>query len=366
MATQNSMMLAERTDELLNRGRSQGFLSTEEVASLLQEGDLSAAEIEEFYAALEEEEITLVDGEAGGGQTTVAAVHVTEAPAVQIAHAVATGDSIRMYLAEIGRVPLLTHADEIRLAKGIARGCKRSKDRLVEANLRLVVSIAKKYRNRGVSFLDLIQEGNLGLIRAAEKFDHSKGYKFSTYATWWIRQAVTRAVADHARTVRLPAHVVDALYRLRRAENALSIELGRDATEEEIVERLGVKPEEARRLREVSQPISSINAKINADEGSELGELLSDERSGDDYARVEVGQWERALVEAVRSLPEREARIIEMRHGLDGRETLTLREVSEELGISQERARQVEIKALRTIRTGRYASTLRRALSEAV
>jgi RNA polymerase primary sigma factor len=192
------------------------------------------------------------------------------------------------------------------------------------------------------------------------------GNRFSTYATWWIRQAVTRAVADHARTVRLPAHVVDALYRLRRAENALSIELGRDATEEELVERLGVKPEEARRLREVSQPISSINAKINADEGSELGELLPDERSGDDYARVEVGQWERALVEAVRSLPEREARIIEMRHGLDGSETLTLREVSEELGISQERARQVEIKALRTIRTGRYASTLRRALSEAV
>ncbi|HJQ29003.1 MAG TPA: sigma-70 family RNA polymerase sigma factor, partial [Rubrobacter sp.] len=207
MATQNSMMLAERTDELLNRGRSQGFLSTEEVANLVQEGDLSAAEVEEFYATLEEEEITIVDGEAAeaaGSRAAVAAtVHISEAPAVQIAHAVATGDSIRMYLAEIGRVPLLTHADEIRLAKGIARGCKRSKDRLVEANLRLVVSIAKKYRNRGVSFLDLIQEGNLGLIRAAEKFDHSKGYKFSTYATWWIRQAITRAIADKGRTIRI-------------------------------------------------------------------------------------------------------------------------------------------------------------------
>src|ERR687889_1197253 len=216
MATQNSMMLAERTDELLNRGRSQGFLSTEEVASLLQEGDLSAAEVEEFYAALEEEEITLVDGEAGGSHTTVAAVHVAEAPAVQIAHAVATGDSIRMYLAEIGRVPLLTHADEIRLANGIARGCKRSKDRLVEANLRLVVSIAKKYRNRGVSFLDLIQEGNLGLIRAAEKFDHDKGFKFSTYATWWIRQAITRAIADKGRTIRIPVHMVEKVNKFHR------------------------------------------------------------------------------------------------------------------------------------------------------
>ncbi len=212
MATNNPIMLAERTDELLNRGRSQGFLSTEEVANLLQEGDLSAVEVEEFYAALDEEEITVVEGEAaeaGGNQAAASAA----APALQIAHAVATGDSIRMYLAEIGRVQLLTHADEIRLAKGIARGCKRSKDRLVEANLRLVVSIAKKYRNRGVSFLDLIQEGNLGLIRAAEKFDHSKGYKFSTYATWWNRQAITRAIAQQERTVRLPVHQVEDVNR---------------------------------------------------------------------------------------------------------------------------------------------------------
>jgi RNA polymerase primary sigma factor len=275
-------------------------------------------------------------------------------------------DVLTQYLGRVRGGRLLDADEEKALARRVRGGDMSARQKLIESNLRLVISIAKKYRGRGVPFEDLIQEGNAGLIRAVEKFDPEMGNRFSTYATWWIRQAVTRAVADHARTVRLPAHVVDALYRLRRAENALSIELGRDATEEELVERLGVKPEEARRLREVSQPISSINAKINAEEGSEFGELLPDERSGDDYARVEVGQWELALVEAVRSLPEREARIIEMRHGLDGNETLTLREVSEELGISQERARQVEIKALRTIRTGRYASTLRRALSEAV
>ena len=275
-------------------------------------------------------------------------------------------DVLTQYLGRVRGGRLLDADEEKDLSRRAHRGDLRARQRIIECNLRLVISIAKKYRGRGVSFEDLIQEGNAGLIRAVEKFDPEMGNRFSTYATWWIRQAVTRAVADHARTVRLPAHVVDAIYRLRRAENALSLELGREATEEEVIERLGVKPEEARRLREVGQPISSINARIKSEEGSEVGELLPDERSGEDYARVEAGQWEMTLVEAVRSLPEREARIIEMRHGLDGGETRTLREVSEELGISQERARQVEIKALRTIRTGRYASTLRHALSEAV
>jgi RNA polymerase primary sigma factor len=277
-------------------------------------------------------------------------------------------DVLTQYLGRIRGGKLLDAAQERDLSRRARAGDELARKRLIESNLRLVISIAKKYRGRGVPFEDLIQEGNAGLIKAVEKFDPEMGNRFSTYATWWIRQAVTRAVADHGRTVRLPAHVIDSLYRMRRAENGLSIELGRDATEEEVAERLGAKPEETRRLREVAQPISSINARMggSGEEGSEVGELLPDEKSGEDYARVESGQWELALVEAVRSLPEREARVLRMRHGLDGSETRTLREVSEVLGISQERARQVEIKALRTIRTGRYASTLRIALSEAV
>jgi RNA polymerase primary sigma factor len=278
-------------------------------------------------------------------------------------------DVLTQYLSRVRDGRLLDACEERDLSRRAHEGDALARKRLIESNLRLVISIAKKYRGRGVPFEDLIQEGNAGLIRAVEKFDPEMGNRFSTYATWWIRQAVTRAIADQARTVRLPAHVVDSLYRMRRAEGSLSIELGRDATEEELARRLEKGPEETRRLREVSQPISSINARIGGardEEGSEVGDILPDERSGDDYARVEVGQWEQTLAEAVRSLPEREAKVLEMRHGLDGGSHRTLREVSEELGISQERARQVEIKALRTIRTGRYASTLRRALSEAV
>ncbi|MGI8909051.1 MAG: sigma-70 family RNA polymerase sigma factor [Rubrobacteraceae bacterium] len=277
-------------------------------------------------------------------------------------------DTLTQYLGQVREGRLLERDEERTLSRRARQGDARARRRLIECNLRLVISIAKKYRGRGVPFEDLIQDGNAGLIRAVEKFDPEMGNRFSTYATWWIRQSVTRAVADHARSVRLPAHVVDSLFRMRRAENALSIQLGREPTEEETAERLGAKIAEVRRLHEVSQPISSINSRMggNDEDGSEMGDLLPDERSGEDYFRVEVGQWEGTLFEAVRSLPEREAKVIQMRHGLDGGTTRTLREVSEVLGISQERARQVEIKALRTIRTGRYASTLSRALSEAV
>src|ERR687894_332824 len=363
MATQNSMMLAERTDDLLNRGRSQGFLSTEEVANLLQEGDLSAAEVEEFYATLEEEEITIVDSEAAeaGGRRTAAvtSVHVSEAPAVQIAHAVATGDSIRMYLAEIGRVPLLTHADEIRLAKGIARGCKRSKDRLVEANLRLVVSIAKKYRNRGVSFLDLIQEGNLGLIRAAEKFDHSKGYKFSTYATWWIRQAVTRAIADKGRTIRVPVHMVEKINKYYRVQRGLGAQLNRDPTDEEVASIMEVDAEEIVRIRRVSRRSISLETPVGEDHSSELGDFIADEESESPHDLAKSSLLKARMREALGSLPERERMVLEYRFGLTGGQPKTLEEVGERFDVTRERIRQIQLTALAKIKSSPHAAGLR-------
>ena len=366
MAAENSMMLAERTDELLNRGRSQGFLSTEEVAGLVQEGELSASEVEEFYAALEEEDITVVSGEvaeaAKSQGKTPTIVQAAEPPSAQIHHAVATGDSIRMYLAEIGRVPLLTHADEIRLANGIARGCKRSKDKLVEANLRLVVSIAKKYRNRGVSFLDLIQEGNLGLIRAAEKFDPSKGFKFSTYATWWIRQAITRAIADKGRTIRIPVHMVEKVNKYHRTHRRMIQTLGREPSEEEIARELGVFVEEIQRLQEISQRSISLATPVGDDDSSELGDFLEDAGSVTPTDAVSESLLKAHLREALDELPERERQIIELRFGMKDDRPRTLEEVGREFDITRERVRQIQMKTLNLLREQRRTQNLREYL----
>jgi RNA polymerase primary sigma factor len=368
MSAENTSMLVERTDELLNRGRSQGFISTDDVADLLQEGELSATEVEEFYATLEEEAITLVEGETAASETTpvVSPSGVTqglpETPAVQIAHAVATGDSIRMYLAEIGRVKLLTHADEIRLAKGIARGCKRSKDRLVEANLRLVVSIAKKYRNRGVSFLDLIQEGNLGLIRAAEKFDHTKGYKFSTYATWWIRQAITRAIADKGRTIRIPVHMVEKVNKFHRTHRRMTQTLGREPIDEEIARELEMHVDEVLRLQEISQRAISLETPVGDEDSSHLGDFLEDATAVTPTEAVSEALLKSHLREALDELPERERQIIELRFGMKDDRPRTLEEVGREFDITRERVRQIQMKTLNLLREQRRTQNLREYL----
>ena len=363
MSTENTQMLTERTDELLTRGRSQGFISIEDVQDLLQDGELSAAEIEEFYATLEEEAISIVEGDGTAPEETPkgpsGAVQVAEAPAVQIAHAVATGDSIRMYLAEIGRVRLLTHADEIRLAKGIARGDKQAKDKLVEANLRLVVSIAKKYRNRGVSFLDLIQEGNLGLIRAAEKFDHTKGYKFSTYATWWIRQAITRAIADKGRTIRIPVHMVEKVNKFHRTHRRMTQVLGREPTEEEIARELEVTVGEILRLQEISQRAISLETPVGDEDSSALGDFLEDATTVTPTEAVSEALLKAHLREALDELPERERQIIELRFGMRDDRPRTLEEVGREFDITRERVRQIQMKTLNLLREQRRTQNLR-------
>jgi RNA polymerase primary sigma factor len=370
MSTENAIMLTERTDELLNRGRSQGFVSTEEVTDLLQEGELSATEVEEFYAALEEEDITVVEGEAADAVEAAERVKaqapsenpLPEVPAMQIAHAVATGDSIRMYLAEIGRVRLLTHADEIRLAKGIARGDKRCKDRLVEANLRLVVSIAKKYRNRGVSFLDLIQEGNLGLIRAAEKFDHTKGYKFSTYATWWIRQAITRAIADKGRTIRIPVHMVEKVNKFHRTHRRMTQDLGREPWDEEIARELEITVDEVLRLQEISQRAISLETPVGEEDSSSLGDFLEDATSITPTDAVSDSLLKSHLHEALNELPERERQIVELRFGMKDDRPRTLEEVGREFDITRERVRQIQMKTLNLLREQRRTQNLREYL----
>jgi RNA polymerase primary sigma factor len=366
MSTENTTMLAERTDELLSRGRSQGFISTEDVQDLLQDGELSAAEVEEFYAALEEEAISIVEGESAAetpaGSPDAAPQGLPETPALQIAHAVATGDSIRMYLAEIGRVRLLTHADEIRLAKGIERGDKRCKDRLVEANLRLVVSIAKKYRNRGVSFLDLIQEGNLGLIRAAEKFDHTKGYKFSTYATWWIRQAITRAIADKGRTIRIPVHMVEKVNKFHRTQRRMTQALGREPTDEEIAHELNVSVEEILRLQEISQRAISLETPVGEEDSSALGDFLEDVGTVTPTEAVSEALLKSHLREALDELPERERQIIELRFGMKDDRPRTLEEVGREFDITRERVRQIQMKTLNLLREQRRTQNLREYL----
>ena len=259
-------------------------------------------------------------------------------------------------------MPLLTHADEIRLANGIARGCKRSKDRLVEANLRLVVSIAKKYRNRGVSFLDLIQEGNLGLIRAAEKFDPSKGFKFSTYATWWIRQAITRAIADKGRTIRIPVHMVEKVNKYHRTHRRMIQTLGREPSEEEIAHELGVFVEEIQRLQEISQRSISLATPVGDDDSSELGRLPGGRRLRHPHRRRLRVAAEGPPREALDELPERERQIIELRFGMKDDRPRTLEEVGREFDITRERVRQIQMKTLNLLREQRRTQNLREYL----
>ncbi|CEP66707.1 RNA polymerase sigma factor RpoD [Moorella glycerini] len=337
--------------ELIEKGKSQGSLTYREIMDALQGIELSPEQIDDIYEQLSHMGIEVVPE-----PVELEALEKEEGEAVDsdldlsIPENVAIDDPVRMYLKEIGRVPLLTPEEEIELAKRMEQGDEEAKRRLAEANLRLVVSIAKRYVGRGMLFLDLIQEGNLGLIKAVEKFDYRKGYKFSTYATWWIRQAITRAIADQARTIRIPVHMVETINKLIRVQRQLLQELGRDPTPEEIAREMDVPVERVREIMKIAQEPVSLETPIGEEEDSHLGDFIEDEDAQAPADAASFMLLREQLEEVLDSLTPREKRVLRLRFGLDDGRARTLEEVGQEFGVTRERIRQIEAKALRKLR----------------
>ena len=327
----------DETRQLLEAGRAAGKLRAEDIARALDELDLDTAQLDEFYAALEEQQIEVVDRDE-------------ETPEAEAVAAEVSTDTLQLFLKDIGRVPLLTAAQEVELAKRIERGDHGAKQAMVEANLRLVVSIAKRYRNQGLPFLDLIQEGTIGLVRAAEKFDHRKGFKFSTYATWWIRQAVARALADKARTIRMPVHVVEKLNKIVRTERDLRAKLGRDPSSAEIAEQLDLLTDEVDQIRRSAQTPVSLEKPVGDEEESEFGHFLTDETVPLPDEVAEETLRKEALRSILDTLSHRERRVLELRYGLDGEQPRTLDEVGRTFNVTRERIRQIENQCLKKLR----------------
>jgi RNA polymerase primary sigma factor len=337
---------------LLESGRAQGRLDADEVALALDELDLDAAQIDAFYDALDEEQIEVVvpDEEAEAAENE--RVWETTEPEIST-------DTLQLFLKDIGKVPLLTAAQEVELAKRIERGDHSAKQAMVEANLRLVVSIAKRYRNQGLPFLDLIQEGTIGLVRAAEKFDWRKGFKFSTYATWWIRQAVARAIADKGRTIRMPVHVVEKLNKISRSERKLRGELGREPTSAEIAADLDLALEEVEQIKRSAQTPVSLEKPVGDEEESEFGHFLTDESEPLPDEAAEVAMRREALRSILGALSPRERQVLELRYGLDGQQPRTLDEVGRAFNVTRERIRQIEHQSLKKLRALADAASVR-------
>ncbi len=332
---------SDETRALLETGRAAGRLDAHELALALDELDLDAGQLDAFYQQLDEEQIEVV---AGGEDDDAAAEREWEAD-TEI-----STDTLQLFLKDIGKVPLLTAAQEVELAKRIERGDHRAKQAMVEANLRLVVSIAKRYRNQGLPFLDLIQEGTIGLVRAAEKFDWRKGYKFSTYATWWIRQAVARAIADKGRTIRMPVHVVEKLNKIHRSERKLRAELAREPTSAEVADDLELTIDEVEQIRRSAQTPVSLEKPVGDEEESEFGHFLTDESAPLPEEQAEVALRREALRAILDSLSPRERAVLELRYGLDGQQPRTLDEVGRTFNVTRERIRQIEHQSLKKLR----------------
>jgi RNA polymerase primary sigma factor len=351
--------------DLLADGQERGFLTHEEIAARLEELDLSEDQVRELYSHLTDQGIDLVPAELVPDATGSPAVadapadpEQPQAPALDLTVEPSL-DSLRLYLRSIGKVDLLSAAEEVALAKRIERGDMKAKEQMVKANLRLVVSIAKGYLGRGLTFLDLIQEGSLGLIRAVEKFDYRRGYKFSTYATWWIRQAVTRAIADKARTIRIPVHMVEKLNNVVHVERQLVQKLGREPSADEIATELRCSPREVRDVLRISQLPISLEKPIGEEEDSALGDFVEDESAESPFESATVIMQRENVWRALRALPERERKVIELRYGLTGRQPLTLEEVGRAFGVTRERIRQIENNTLKKLQRLPEAQGLR-------
>lgn len=346
---------------LVESGKRKGYVTFKELNDVLGEEAINVDKLDDVYDTLSELGIEVSDEE----------VFREEAPGfeaedwqIEDIRGVGVDDPVKMYLKEIGQVPLLTPEEEVELAKRIEQGDQEAKKKLIEANLRLVVSIAKRYVGRGMLFLDLIQEGNLGLIRAVEKFDYRKGYKFSTYATWWIRQAITRAIADQARTIRIPVHMVETINKLSRISRQLTQELGREPTPEEIAERMGITPEKVREILKTAQEPLSLETPIGEEEDSHLGDFIEDAAIMAPPQAASYSLLKEQLENVLNTLTERERKVLKLRFGLEDGKPHTLEEVGQMFGVTRERIRQIEAKALRKLRHPSRSKKLRDYLDE--
>ena len=353
-----SEKIRKEVNRLIAVGKHRGSVTYDEVGEKIAIGcDATVSEIEEVLRILEENNIEVKD-------TKIDIVKDDSLDKLISDASISSDDPVKVYLKDIGKVPLLTGNEEVELAQKMAEGDEAAKARLSEANLRLVVSIAKRYVGRGMLFLDLIQEGNLGLMKAVEKFDYTKGFRFSTYATWWIRQAITRAIADQARTIRIPVHMVETINKLTRTTRLLVQDLGRDPTPAEIGKEMGISEDKVREIQKIAQDPVSLDTPIGEEEDSHLGDFLEDTHASSPQDHATTTMLKEELMSVLETLTPREQAVIRLRYGIDGSHPRTLEEVGKRFGVTRERIRQIEAKALRKLRNPARSKRLKSYYSE--